>query len=273
MSDIPPSRRFSFFASKYAALWDDYTQNGVDEALDPTDKENEFPTQWHRQHYFDVGYDAMRIIVQSLLCAGRDVPKRILDFPCGSGRVARHLRAMFPDALIGGCDLYKSHVDFCAERFSTIPIMSKENLDELDVGEWDVIFCGSLLSHLPRHLFWPTMRFMVRSLSPSGIAIVTLEGRHAIHVQANKWKFLEDELFAVASKQYAATGFGFVDYNANFRTSRFAEQENYGIALTSPAWLMKGLQEMDEIRVLSFTEREWDDHQDVVVIGKPAVNA
>jgi SAM-dependent methyltransferase len=273
MSAIAPSRRFPIFAQKYVELWDAYIARGVDRTLDPTDKENDFSTEWLRQHYFDVGYDALRIMVQALLCAGRDVPQRILDFPCGSARVTRHLRAMFPAAEIGACDLYKGHVDFCSERFGAVPIMSKENLDDLEVGQWDVIFCGSLLSHLPRPLFWPTVRFMARSLTPDGIAIITLEGRHALHVQDHKWKFLEDNLFDIARNQYAAEGFGFVDYNVDFRTSLFGQQENYGIALTSPAWLMKGLQEMDDIRILSFAEREWDDHQDVVVFGKPAVNA
>lgn len=273
MSAIPPSRRFPIYADKYANLWDAYARKGVDEALDPTDKENEFPTAWHREHYFDVGYDAMRIVVQALLCASRDIPQRILDFPCGSGRVTRHFRSMFPDAQIGGCDLYQSHVNFCTEHFSTLPIMSKENLDELEVGEWDLIFCGSLLTHLPKHLFWQTMRFIARSLAPNGIAIVTLEGRHVIHIQDHKWKLIEDDLFEIARQQYHAEGFGFVDYNADFRAASFNAQENYGVALTSPGWLMDGMAKMDDIRILNFTEREWDDHQDVIVFGKPAVNS
>ena len=268
-----PSRRFAFFAKKYADLWVSYVENGVNDTLDLTDKENVFLSGWQREHYFDVGFDAMRIVLQALLNGGRDEPRRILDFPCGSGRVTRHFRSMFPDAQIGGCDLYKSHVDFCAKNFSTLPIVSKENLDELEVGEWDLIFCGSLLTHLPEKLFWATIRFMVRSLTPNGIAIVTLEGRHASHIQDRKWKFIEDDLFNIARNRYATEGFGFVDYNADFRTASFGEQESYGVALTSPGWLMKGMEKMDDIRILNFAEREWDDHQDVIVFGKPAVNA
>jgi len=248
-------------------------QVGVDETLDPTDKENSFVTAWDRQHYFDVGYDAMRIVVQSLLCAGREVPQRILDFPCGSGRVTRHFRSMFPEAQIGGCDLYPSHVNFCASQFATMPLLSKENLNQLDVGTWDLIFCGSLLTHLPKHLFWPTIRFISRSLSPDGVAIVTLEGRHVMHIQDHKWKLIEDDRFNIARRQYQDEGFGFVDYTTDLRAALFNAQDSYGVALTSPGWLMNGLAQMDNIRVLSFTERDWDDHQDVVVFGKPAVNA
>ena len=46
----------------------------------------------------------------------------------------------------------------------------------------------------------------------------------------------------------------------------------YDVALTNPGWLMQGLADMDDIRILHFSERAWDDHQDVVVFGKPAVN-
>ncbi|KQM13844.1 hypothetical protein ASE49_12390 [Novosphingobium sp. Leaf2] len=180
---------------------------------------------------------------------------------------------MFPDAQIGGCDLYASHVDFCASRFATVPLLSKENLDQLDVGTWDLIFCGSLLTHLPEALFWSTIDFISRSLSPSGIAVVTLEGRHVLHIQDHKWKLIEDDLFDVARHQYHEKGFGFVDYNTDLRASLFNAQESYGVALTSPGWLMNGLSKLDDIRILGFSERDWDDHQDVVVFGKPGVNA
>lgn len=259
--------------SAYFELLQQYTSRGVSEVLDTRDKENVFSTDADRQHYFDVGANAIEIIVQSLLAGRRMPPQSILDFPSGSGRVTRHLRAMFPDAKIGACDLYQQHLDFCASQFGAVPLMSNEGVSVLDVGQWDLVFCGSLLTHLPEHLFWPTIRFIGRSLSPNGIAIVTLEGRHALHIQDHKWKFIADGLFDVARKQYHASGFGFVDYNAAFREKTFSKQASYGIALVSPSWLMAGLLAMDDIRIMGFTERCWDDHQDVIVFGKPAVNA
>jgi len=259
-------------SSVYSNLWREYSERGVSEILDLSDKENSFSTDFHFQHYFDVGANALEIIVQALIAGRRLPPQSILDFPSGSGRVTRHLRAMFPNARIGTCDLYQQHLDFCAAHFGAVPLVSKENLDELDVGQWDLVFCGSLLTHLPEHLFWPTIRFICRSLTPTGIAIVTLEGRHALHIQDHKWKFIEDDLFDIAREQYHASGFGFVDYNPAFRASAFHKQASYGIALVNPSWLMAGLQKMDDVRIMSFVERCWDDHQDVIVFGKPGVN-
>lgn len=264
--------RSSVISSAYSDLWQGYAARGVSDILDQSDKENTFSSDFQYQHYFDVGANALEIVVQALMAGHRAPPQRILDFPSGSGRVTRHLRAMFPEAEIGACDLYPQHVDFCTTHFGTTPLPSKENLDKLDVGQWDLVFCGSLLTHLPERLFWPTIRFIARSLTPTGIAVVTLEGRHALHIQDHKWKFIEDDLFDIARRQYHAKGFGFVDYNPAFRAAAFHNQASYGITLVNPSWLMAGLQKIDDIRIMSFAERCWDDHQDVLVFGKPGVN-
>lgn len=236
------------------------------------DKENVEQSDWALAHYKEVGADAARLIVQSLINAGKSIPDRILDFPSGSGRVTRHLRAMFPHATLGACDLYQDHIDFCATHFDAQPLLSNENLDELNLGQWDVIFCGSLLTHLPSHLFDAALRFMQRSLSETGIAIVTIEGRHSLHIQANKWKFIDDRRFAVAEEEFHRKGFGFVSYNEDFMAKSFANQAEYGVALTSAGWLMNRIVSLESVRILGFTERAWDDHQDVVVFGTPHLN-
>lgn len=252
--------------------WRSYFSAELNTTIDETDKENRFTNPWQKDHYFAVGAEALQLVMTALLANQRPLPKRILDFPCGSGRVTRHLRAMFPDAEIGACDLYQSHVDFCAEQFDAVPLPSLENLDDLDVGQWDLIFCGSLLTHLPDEQFRQSIDFMARSLSPHGIAIATLEGRHSIHIQDHKWKLIDDERFAVARSSYDKNGFGFVDYAHSFRSENFGNQQSYGVTLAKPSHVMSVLEEKADIRILGFQERAWDDHQDLVVFGKPGVN-
>lgn len=257
---------------EHGAAWKRYSDSGVNCAIDPTDKENAFTEDWQIGHYFSVGEEALRLVMSQLLINRRAIPTRILDFPSGSGRATRHFRAMFPDAEIGACDLYPSHVEFCADQFGAIPLLSRENLDELDVGTWDVIFCGSLLTHLPEEQFRQALRFMVRSLSPQGIALVTLEGRHSVFIQDNKWKFIGDDLFEVARKGFQRNGFGYVDYRHDFRAANFNNQESYGVALVKPSYITAILQENSELTILGVQERAWDDHQDLVVFGRPGVN-
>lgn len=254
---------------QYSAIVSGYRDSTVDRTRRADDPENPVDDEWHDQHYLAVGEEAVQLTVRFLLSNLRRPPSTILDFPSGSGRVTRHLRAMFPDARIGACDLYPEHVDFCVERFGAEPIASKENLDELEIEpEWDLVFCGSLLTHLPESLFWPTVRFMVRALSPTGIAVVTLEGRRAEDIQDHLWKLIDDRRFERIRRKYHKRGFGFGDYDADMRRL-FPSQSNYGVALVKPSWVMAGLEQMPEIRILGYVERAWDDHQDVVVFGRP----
>ena len=87
----------------------------------------------------------------------------------------------------------------------------------------------------------------------------------------NKWKYLDDDLFDSAAEQVNRMGFGYVDYDRGFR-STFNQQARYGIALVDPSWVVEQVQKLAGVRLLSYTERHWDDHQDVLVIGRPPIN-
>ncbi|HQT78446.1 MAG: hypothetical protein B7Z80_15905 [Rhodospirillales bacterium 20-64-7] len=257
----------------YDAMAAAYAGRGTVRHLDRDDKEYTASDEWAETHYFSVGEDAIRIVVQALTANLRPPPRSILDFPSGSGRVTRHLRAFFPAARIIACDLYPSHVEFCRTHLAVDGMVSKENLSELDFGAtFDLIFCGSLMTHLPAPLVGAGLELIARSLSDRGVAIVTLQGRHSEHIQKHKWKYLDDALFDVALEGMQGSGFGYVDYDHDFRRT-FDQQTNYGVSLIRPDWIMARLQAIPDIRILGFAERAWDDHHDVVVFGKPSVNA
>lgn len=257
---------------EYRRLADKFLARSPATVRDTSDKENIGFADDETAHYMSVGYDAMRLILVALLTNDRPLPQRILDFPSGSGRVTRHLRAMFPDAHVAACDLYESHIAFCAKQFGAEPLLSVENLDELDIGsDWDLIFCGSLLTHLPEASFLKAIGFIERSLSPNGIALVTLQGRHAEWRQDNSWKYMNDELFEPARQSFHRTGFGFADYDPNFKAT-FDKQASYGICLLKPSWILAALENREGIRILGYAERGWDEHQDVVIFGRPGVN-
>jgi SAM-dependent methyltransferase len=234
------------------------------------DPENPVRDDWHVQHYFDVGREAVQLVVRLLVANVRLPPGTILDFPSGSGRVTRHLRAMFPNSRIAVCDLYQEHIAFCEAEFGAEPIRSKKNPDDLMIEpEWDLVFCGSLLTHLPEILVVPTVRFMVRALSRTGMAIVTLAGRRAEEVQDHHWKMIEDKRFETIRRRYRKRGFGFANYTGAHRRL-FAAPDSYGIALVKPSWILSVLECMPDIRILGYFERVWDDNQDLVAFGHPA---
>ncbi|MFK7918944.1 MAG: trans-aconitate 2-methyltransferase [Ilumatobacter sp.] len=252
----------------YAEVLDAYGRADVSSDRDRTDKENQQIGADQDEHYLDIGRDALRLIVSELVANHRAQPQSILDVPSGSGRVTRHLRAAFPTARIGACDLYESHVQFCVDTFAAEAIASAEDFDDVRINpEWDLVFCGSLLTHLPKPAALSALRFIARALSPTGIAIVTLEGRRGIEIHNEFYKVIEDDQFQRIQKGYDKTGFGFADYTD--RTKRlFNKQESYGITLVKPSWVMDALENMD-VRILGYTERAWDNHQDMVVFGRP----
>jgi hypothetical protein len=53
---------------------------------------------------------------------------------------------------------------------------------------------------------------------------------------------------------YQQTGYGFEDYPG---------EKDWGVSLTSPAWIRARIQELGGLREVYFKERGWDNHQDV----------
>ncbi|HEX8422866.1 MAG TPA: class I SAM-dependent methyltransferase, partial [Pyrinomonadaceae bacterium] len=55
-------------------------------------------------HYFKVGLSAMRVVEAALRAAKLSSVERVLDLPCGHGRVLRFLVRRFPSAAFTACD-------------------------------------------------------------------------------------------------------------------------------------------------------------------------
>lgn len=94
--------------------FDDVVSLPVREEIHPGDVMWNTGPSW----YFSVGQSALMAISRVLAQHDPANVKRILDLPCGHGRVGRYLRAGFPDAEIVFCDIEKDGVDFCAKTFS-----------------------------------------------------------------------------------------------------------------------------------------------------------
>lgn len=258
----------------YAAMYESYRGRGVDLTIDADDIENDVDTPAKLERYVHVGADALRIVVNALIANRREPPTSVLDFPSGSGRVTRHLAAFFPTATHVVGDLYDSHVEFCTRTFGARGVVTGANPDDVDFGHtFDVIFCGSLLTHLPEPQVHPILRLITRSLSPRGIAIVTLHGRASDVIQHREPdKYAPDSIYERARRQVAKRGFGYADYEDSFR-SRFFKQRSYGVALVRPHWVVDRIAQLPGVRLLGYTEMDWDGHQDVAVFGRPDVTS
>ncbi len=214
-------------------------------------------------HYFNVGHSAFRCIKLAMLAAGIETPTAILDLPCGHGRVQRLLRSAFPHAHITACDIDRDGVDFCARTFGAVPVYSEENPKFIPVREsYDLIWCGSLLTHLERDAWPGFLRFFEARLAPGGVAVFTVHGRHSVDsLRRGKFTYGLGDVPKIL-EEYDRDGFAYQGYPAHVL-------QNYGISLSSPSWVMNQVLEHTSLKLMMYTERSWDNHQDVVACMRP----
>src|SRR5439155_20552851 len=131
-------------------------------------------------HYFRVGTAALRSVTLALEAAQREAPGRILDLPCGHGRVLRFLKAAFPHASWTACDASADAVEFCATTFGATPVVAPPDAPDLEIeGEFDLIWCGSLLTHLDVDQWRALLGAFDSCLSSLGVLVFTANGPYA----------------------------------------------------------------------------------------------
>ena len=227
--------------------------------------------------YFTSGEDAFRAIRRGLDAAGIRSPGRVLDLPCGHGRVMRHMRAAWPTSRIVASELMPDGVEFCASVFGAEPVMSREPLWDADIGSgYDLIWSGSLLTHFPADAWEPTLRHFAAALSAEGVLIFTTHGKLPL-------AFLREEPDAVAYlgrwvppayglpesgvKTVVTSvddgGFGYAAYPG-------AEKRGDGLSISLPEWVNDRLAGTGLHPVLT-EEGGWGGHQDVFTVARRAV--
>ncbi len=206
-------------------------------------------------HYLSVGLSAGRVVRRAL----RDspLPKRILDLPCGHGRVTRVLRALYPDAAITGCDLDRSGVDYVVKHFATAGFYSKEDFRSLDLGErYDLIWVGSLLTHLSEQQTRRFLDFAERHMAQEGTLVITSHGAFVAQ-RLLTWNYgLTDDAVRGLLADSWLNGYGYRGYPGS---------EVYGLSLVRRTWY-EDLFASGPLRLDNYEEQGWDDHQDVLVL-------
>ncbi len=218
-------------------------------------------------HYLAVGQSALAAIERAL---GGRVPETILDLPCGFGRVTRAIRARYPASAIMVSDLDRPGVDFSAGQFGARPVYSVRDFRELELGErFDVIWVGSLVTHLPPLQTKHLLRALGRHLAPAGRCLVTIQGPSIIPRLRITGYGLPTGAAERVIEEYDRTGFGYRDYDGG-DTHLYGvslTNDHYGISLTGREWMTAALDECDLV-LLAYEERGWDDHQDIVVAAR-----
>ncbi len=222
----------------------------------------------NREHYFAAGQSALHCIRVSMLAAGVETFRNILDLPCGYGRVLRHLRFAFPEARLTACDINTGGIQFCATTFGATPVQGDESARKIQLeGNYDLIWMGSLLTHLDSIHSAEFVETLSAQLSVKGLLVFTIHGRTALERMRSEASVYALDSSGVAEilRQYEDDGYGFARYPEGFATGA---EENYGISLTSPCWIFRQIEKSQRLRLLNYSEGAWDNHQDVVTFRR-----
>jgi SAM-dependent methyltransferase len=218
-------------------------------------------------HYFSVGLDAVRCIDAALARTSANEPAAVLDMPCGWGRVMRFLAARLPEASLTACDIVDDAIEFCAGRFGARPVRSSPAFAEIDFGQrFDLIWCGSLVTHIDAGAADALLRLFARSLAPGGLAVVTAHGDEAAQRMRGRDALYELAPGAAARilASYERDGFGFAELPHSLPEAEVEERPPapYGISLSSHAWMRRASRRAG-LREVHFAAHDWDGHQDV----------
>lgn len=204
-------------------------------------------------HYEWVGRSAVRWIRHSLKAAGKDGVGTILDLPSGYGRVLRRLKVAFPDASLTACDIDREAVDFCAETFGATPAYGSTDPSDLDLGRFDLIWCGSLLTHVGPQDWDRFLALFERALEPDGLLVFTTLGRTAAELMRKGDAHGLSETASLLD-DFEQQGVGFAS---------FPDRSDYGITVALPSYVTGRLEGW---RLVGYTEGAWAAHQDVVAV-------
>jgi SAM-dependent methyltransferase len=132
---------------------------------------------------------------------------------------------------------------------------------ELD-GHFDLIWVGSLFTHLPGTKWDTFLRFLTERLAPNGLLVFTAHGpwyAEQIRQECSPLGGVPAESLLEMLRGFDETGFGFAGY---------PEFDDYGLSLSAPAEVTKRLQGLEDMRLTLYLERGWRSHQDVIAYQK-----
>lgn len=209
--------------------------------------------------YFTVGQDGLRAVQRAVSASWLKQVRRLLDLACGHGRVARYLRHGYPDAELFFCDINESGAAFCAEQFQGKAIVSKPELTNVQLpDQLDVIWVGSLFTHLDRSKTERWLCYMCDHLGPHGVLVATFHGAYAIKSHQRQ-PFASQERFLKILAQCEQSGYGYEPY---------PHLEGVGVSICKASAIVEIASNIAGIRIIGYHERGWANNHDVLAVTK-----
>ena len=205
---------------------------------------------------------AVEAIERALALSGKRLEgvDACLDLPCGYGRVTRLLRERLDPGRITACDVNAEGVAYCAYEYGVKPLLSDPEFEGVPFETYDLMWVGSLVTHLDRRLLGRFIELLPRIVQRGGTVVITTLGEYGIG-DVSRYEERFAAMQASLERSYRETGFAFVPYEG---------ETELGYAWQTPEMLTPEVESLTggELRGLAAWPRGWDDHQDVVVFGR-----
>ena len=208
--------------------------------------------------YIRTGIMCLESIEKILVASGKAFSSvnSFLDFGCGYGRVTRFLiQEMDADKIWVG-DIYKEAVDFQRKYFNVNGFYSHTEPSKVEFpGRFEVIYVGSLFTHLPQDRFEEWLVVLYSVLEEDGVLIFSTQG----------------EIDCPPEIGSDPSGFTYVKGGESSSLSL----KEYGLTYVTRDWVERLAGRLG-IGNLYFLEKELCEHQDIYVATKkymPSLNA
>jgi cyclopropane fatty-acyl-phospholipid synthase-like methyltransferase len=225
-----------------------------------------------RERYFRLGRNALDSIRLAMTAAQKTAAERILDLPCGYGRVLRWIKAEFPAAQLGACDIDPHGVDFCAATFGAEPIYGRENPADVEIDRpYDLIWSGSLFTHLPPRQWESFLELFERALAPGGLVVFTTHGRQIAErmYDPERRRIYQPIDHEALLREFEREGSAYAEYQFGAeRREQLSLPAAYGISLTRPSAVCALLECRPGLRLVCYSEGGFNG-QDLIAASAP----
>lgn len=169
--------------------------------------------------YNRIGESALAIIEHGLTLTNRSLNnvESLLDFGCGYGRVTRALVQAINPRKIHVFDVDPNAAFFCAQEFGVKPLSFREpdvwDYSTVPFSQYDVIWLGSVFTHLSQTYTTEMVHLLVRLLKPGGMLIFTTHGDQTLpRLQAGYYGDRFKEHAPEIIENFNQSGFAFTPY-------------------------------------------------------------
>ena len=191
----------------------------------------------------------------------------------------RAIAAAFPDAELTASDLIVDAAQFCADTFGGDWVQSTEDLGFSLPRKYDLIWLGSVFTHLPAYRWCRLLDFLNQWLNPEGIVVFTSHGATALNyfehgIMAANPNICPASRFAAMKASLDLIGFDFIP-NQPYATQHHRAVEGaaltegeYGFSFATQWWVSELINRIPGWELVLYAAGGWGGNHDGITIRK-----